>query len=164
MGGTMKEELSAIHIAPWLHIVTPGAGVPLDELLPTSGSVYVARLCGREMPDEVSTFEKFQEELKFPKYFGWNWNAFHDCLRDLGWLSSDRYVLIIESAEHALSEDDTARKEFLMSLWRSARGWSYVKRPEGVTLSKLSIVLSCDKDSVSSLSNFFREFEDSSEF
>ncbi|MEV4944369.1 barstar family protein [Streptomyces sp. NPDC053755] len=150
-----------MHIAPWLHIVThPGAGVPLGGLLPMSGSVYVARLHGHEMPDEVSAFQKFQEALKFPEYFGWNWNAVNDCLRDLQWLSSDHHVLIIESAEHALSADDAARREFLASLWRSGRSWSYVKRPEGMTLSKLSIVLSCAEDSVADFLGFFREFED----
>ncbi|MFD8971788.1 barstar family protein [Streptomyces sp. NPDC059593] len=154
----MIEESSAIHIAPWLHIITPDAGVPLGELLPRSGSVYVAHLDGREMTDEVSTFQEFQEALKFPEYFGWNWNAFHDCLRDLQWLSSDHHVLIIESAEQALSEDEAARKELLASLWQAGRRWSYVKRPEGVTLSRLSIVLSSDKNAMPDLSRSFQEF------
>ncbi|MFE7585612.1 barstar family protein [Streptomyces gardneri] len=156
----MIEESDAIHVTPWLHIITPGAGVPLGELLPRSGSVYVAYMDGREMTDEVSTFQEFREALKFPEYFGWNWNAFYDCLRDLQWLSSDHHVLIIESVEHALSEDEIARKELLASLWRAGRRWSYVKRPEGVTLSRLSIVLSSDKDAVPSLSHSLQEFAD----
>lgn len=160
MGEQMIEQSPAIHIAPWLHIVTPGSGVPLNELLPAPGSVFVARLPGREMLDEVSTFQTFQEKLRFPQYFGWNWNAFRDCLRDLQWLSSDHHVVIIESAEHALSGDETARKDLLTSLWHSGREWSYVKRPEGVTLSRLSVVLSCDEDSVAGLSNFFRDVEE----
>ncbi|WP_051786695.1 MULTISPECIES: barstar family protein [Streptomyces] len=156
----MIEDSSAIHISPWLHIVTPGAGVPLGELLPRSGSVYVAYLDGREMTDEVATFQEFQEALKFPDYFGWNWNAFHDCLRDLQWLSSDHHVLIVESAEHALSEDEPARKELLSSLWNAGRRWSYVKRPEGVTLTRLSIVLSTAEDSLLDLSHYFQEFDE----
>ncbi|WP_411109488.1 barstar family protein [Streptomyces sp. c-19] len=160
----MKEDSSAIHIAPWLHVISPSGGVPLGELLPASGNVYVARLDGREMPDEVSTFQQFQEALKFPAYFGWNWNAFRDCLRDLQWLTSDHHVLIIESAEQVLSEDDAAHRQLLASLWRSGRGWSYVKRPEGVTYSRLSIVLSCDEDYASGLAGSFEEFEDGSTF
>ncbi|APE22634.1 hypothetical protein SVEN_3560 [Streptomyces venezuelae ATCC 10712] len=155
----MKEDSRSIHIAPWLHIVTPSGGVPLGELLPASGRVYVARLDGREMSDEVTTFQQFEEALKFPAYFGWNWDAFHDCLRDLQWLASDHHVLIIESAEQALSEDHAAHRQLLASLWNSGRGWSYVKRPEGVTLSRLSIVLSCDEDSVDDLAGAFQEFQ-----
>ncbi|MFE7597489.1 barstar family protein [Streptomyces sp. NPDC057494] len=162
MGGTMKENSQAIHLAPWLHIVTPSGGVRLGELLPSSGSAYVARLDGREMSDEVSTFQQFEEALKFPSYFGWNWNALHDCLRDLQWLTSDHHVLIIESAEHALSDDREARKELLTCLWRSGLGWSYVKRPEGVTLSKLSVVLSCEEGSIHSLVEAIQNLQETS--
>ncbi|MFD8951572.1 barstar family protein [Streptomyces xanthophaeus] len=147
----MTEQEPAIRIAPWMHIITTGGDMHLDELLPTSGSVYVARLSGQDMPDEISTFQQFDELLKFPEYFGWNWNAFYDCLRDLRWLSSDYHVLIIESAESILSEDDVAREEFFRTLLRAGQRWSYTKRPEGVTLSKLSVVLSCGTKSVSSL-------------
>ncbi|MFC9245538.1 barstar family protein [Streptomyces sp. NPDC057136] len=156
----MKEEAQAIHIAPWMHIVTTGGGLHLDELLPASGSVYVARLNGQDMPDEMSAFQKFWESLKFPDYFGWNWHAFYDCLRDLQWLSSDYHILIIESAESVLSEDELAREEFFKSLWRAGQRWSYTKRPEGVTLSKFSVVLSCDKESASSLARRLREIQD----
>ncbi|MER6251392.1 barstar family protein [Streptomyces sp. NPDC001584] len=160
----MKEETSAIHIAPWMHVITPGGGVPLDELLPASGSVYVARLNGQDMPDEVSAFQHFSEVLKFPEYFGWNWNAFYDCVRDLEWLSTDNRILIIESAESALSEDDDARKEFFGSLWRAGQRWSYTKRPEGVTLTKLSVVLSCGKESASSLARWLGELQNPRNF
>ncbi|MEU9251981.1 barstar family protein [Streptomyces sp. NPDC048270] len=156
----MKEETSAIHIAPWMHVITPGGSVPVDELLPASGSVYVARLNGQEMPDEVSAFHHFSEVLKFPDYFGWNWNAFYDCVRDLNWLSAEYRILVIESAESALSEDSEARGIFFGCLWRAGQRWSYTKRPEGVTLTKLSVILSCDKDSVSTLANQLEEWQE----
>ncbi|WP_244258427.1 barstar family protein [Streptomyces sp. Tu 2975] len=156
----MEEEASAIHIAPWMHIVTTGGGVPLDELLPASGSVYVARLNGQEMPDEMSVFQKFREDLEFPEYFGWNWNAFYDCLRDLQWLSSDHHILIIESAESVLCEDGVAREELFRTLWRAGQRWSYVKRPEGVTRSNLSVVLTCNKESAYSLAAHLGELQE----
>ncbi|MFB7982793.1 barstar family protein [Streptomyces vinaceus] len=142
-----------------MHIITAGGGVCLDELLPASGSVYVARLSGQDMPDEIATFQHFYEFLKFPEYFGWNWNAFYDCMRDLRWLSSDYHVLIIESAESILSEDDVAREEFFRTLLRVGQAWSYTKRPEGVTLSKLSVVLSCGTESASSLARWLGELQ-----
>ncbi|MGW8777634.1 barstar family protein [Streptomyces sp. NPDC055796] len=156
----MKEDPSAIHVAPWMHVIPRGGGVPLDELLPATGGVYVARFNGQDMPDEMAVFQHFAEALKFPEYFGWNWNAFHDCVRDLEWLSADHHVLIIDSAESVLSEDDDARKEFFGSLWRAGRRWSYVKRPEGVTLTKLTVVWSCDQESVSDLVKQLEEFQD----
>ncbi|MFD7080632.1 barstar family protein [Streptomyces sp. NPDC059918] len=159
MGELMTKEEPPIRIALWMHIITTGGGMRLDELLPASGSVYVARLSGLDMPDEIATFQQFYESLKFPEYFGWNWNAFYDCMRDLQWLSSDYHVLIIDSAESILSEDGVAQEEFFRTLLRAGQRWSYTKRPEGVTLSKLSVVLSCGTEFASGLARRLGELE-----
>ncbi|MEU2247183.1 barstar family protein [Streptomyces sp. NPDC019224] len=158
----MEEEAEAIHVAPWMHVIAEGGGLSVDELLPTSGEVRVTRLNGCDLSDEASVFEKFWEAFKFPDYFGWNWSAFYDCLRDLEWLSSDYHILIIESAENALSGDGVAREEFFKSLWRAGRRRSYTKRPEGVTLSKFSVVLSCGKESAPGLARRLERLHDQS--
>ncbi|WP_158558462.1 MULTISPECIES: barstar family protein [unclassified Streptomyces] len=111
----------------------------------------MTRLNGCDLSDETSVFEKFWEAFKFPDYFGWNWSAFYDCLRDLGWFSSDYHILIIESAESVLSADEVAREDFYTSLWRVGRRRSYTKRPEGMTLSTFSVVLSCGIESATGL-------------
>lgn len=151
MGEVEKEESFAIHIDPWMHVVTAGGGVPVDELLPTPGRIHVAQLSGQEIPDEISAFQRLQDSFQFPEYFGWNWDAVYDCLRDLEWLSADHHVLIVKFAEQALLEEGTAREEFFRTLWRAGRRWSYVQRPEGTTLSRLTIVLSCAKGSETNL-------------
>lgn len=35
-----------------------------------------------------------RKQLEFPSYFGWNWDALHDCLRDLSWLKSTSHVVL----------------------------------------------------------------------
>ncbi|MEU0301655.1 barstar family protein [Streptomyces sp. NPDC006175] len=154
-----KGKTRTIHVTPWMHITTPGAGLNIDRLLPTSGSVHVARLNGKDMLDESSTFETFREKFAFPEYFGWNWHAFYDCLRDLQWHPSDYHILIIEAAEHALSDNDVAREELFRALHRAGRRWSYTKRPEGTTLSKFLIVLSCDEEAAPSVANNLAEIQ-----
>lgn len=39
------------------------------------------------------------KQLKLPSYFGGNWDALADCLRDFNWLDGQGYVLHIAGAE-----------------------------------------------------------------
>lgn len=34
-------------------------------------------------------------QLRFPSYFGWNWDAFEECLGDLSWLEEVQRVTIL---------------------------------------------------------------------
>ncbi|MEU4213692.1 barstar family protein [Streptomyces sp. NPDC026206] len=120
----------------------------MDLLLPATGRTYVARLDGREMRDTDAVFQQFYDKLRLPDYFGWNWDALSGCLHDLGWLSADHYVLIVEAAEHALLSDASGRQLLFRTLLRAGRRWSYTQQPEGIELSKFVVVMSCDAASV----------------
>ncbi|WUT66377.1 barstar family protein [Streptomyces sp. NBC_00683] len=136
---------------PWVHVVSEQGALPVDLLLPVTGRTYVARLDGREMRDTDSVFQQFYDGLKLPDYFGWNWDALSDCLRDLKWLPAEHYVLIVEAADEALSGDVAGRQLLFKTLLRAGRRWSSTKRPEGIDLSRLVVVMSCDAASVSGL-------------
>jgi len=41
----------------------------------------------------------FAKTLKFPKYFGRNWDALHDFLTDLGWLNTKGWLLIMANGK-----------------------------------------------------------------
>lgn len=51
--------------------------------------------------------------LRFPPYFGSNWDAFEECLTDLSWLETEGWLLLIENLdsfrENAPEELATAR-------------------------------------------------------
>jgi len=40
-------------------------------------------------------FSIYATALRFPKYFGWNWDALEECLNDLSWLPPDQKVVIV---------------------------------------------------------------------
>lgn len=60
--------------------------------------LYVARIelagCGDK--DELLT--RLAAALHFPAWFGQNWDALDDCLRDLSWLPAAGYVLLFGHA------------------------------------------------------------------
>jgi RNAse (barnase) inhibitor barstar len=49
---------------------------------------------GRWMSDRNGVFDQFSAALEFPSWFGRNWDAFADCLKDLSWLPAPGYVVL----------------------------------------------------------------------
>ncbi|WP_234323670.1 barstar family protein [Streptomyces sp. NRRL F-2580] len=142
---------------PWLHVVPERGALPVDLLL--TGRTYVARLDGRQMRDTDAVFLQFYDGLRLPDHFGWNWDALFDCLRDLEleWLSADQYVVIVEAADEALPGDAAGRRLLFGTLLRAGQRWSSVKRPEGIDVGRLAVVLSCDAASVADLRQELRK-------
>ena len=50
----------------------------------------------------------FAKQLRFPRYFGWNWDALEECLHDLSWLPAEQPILVIHEAL-PFSESDNRR-------------------------------------------------------
>ncbi len=76
----------------------------------------VVALRGWKMKGRQGLFDEFAAALQFPYYFGENWNAFIDCIGDLGWMRSEAFVLVVERASDALVVADS--DEFVLWLRR----------------------------------------------
>ncbi len=50
--------------------------------------------------DKADFIDHVAKGLKFPDWFGANWDAFADCLTDLEWLPAKGYVVILEKSKH----------------------------------------------------------------
>lgn len=61
----------------------------------------------REMLDAIA------RAMRFPDWFGHNWDALLDCLADLGWQPADGYVVILGHCDHI---HGTAETEFVQTL------------------------------------------------
>lgn len=61
------------------------------------------------LPKGLDTKDKLlnalAETLQFPDYFGFNWDALNDCLKDLHWLGQRRILLIHEDPTLLTRED-----------------------------------------------------------
>jgi hypothetical protein len=87
--------------------------------------LFTGSLRGWRMRDREGVFDQFAALLQFPRYFGGNWNAFSDCLRDLEWLHASGFLIVLLDAADILR--DGAPDEFgllLRLLEESAAGFA----------------------------------------
>lgn len=69
-------------------------------------------------------FKGFQQELKFPSYFGNNTTAFFECMTDMSWKILDSYFVIIDHAEELLSNEKQEIGWFLNMCLEISTEWS----------------------------------------
>ena len=87
---------------PWVVFAPTGdthVARQLDALRDAGG--IVRRLDARAMSTPETLFRTFARELAFPGYFGHNWNALADCLKDLhgDWHGNADVAIVIEHAD-----------------------------------------------------------------
>jgi hypothetical protein len=78
-----------------------------------------------EIPATLSSKEAllswFARELKFPEYFGANWDAFDEALRDLSWIQQRRVVLAHQGVP--LADQSKDRRIYLETIMNAVRDW-----------------------------------------
>lgn len=82
----------------------------LNRVLSNIPDLSVTPITGDRCRTKSTLLTEFANKLKFPSYFGHNWDALDECLRDLSWLPCSGYVILITDAEELLraNEDDYA--------------------------------------------------------
>ncbi|MET8911666.1 MULTISPECIES: barstar family protein [Micromonospora] len=129
-----------------LTVCGPGTIVQVGAIVPEAGNLVVARLDGAKMTDADHVFYEFSDALLFPGYFGWNWDALSDCLRDLNWLPADSYLIVVERAPLLMSTSPDERQTLFRVLSRAVRTWaSPLGRPDGKGVP-FKVLLLCDRD------------------
>jgi RNAse (barnase) inhibitor barstar len=79
--------------------------------------------------DKADALDRFAEALKFPEWFGDNWDALADCLSDLSWWPAGGYVLLLDHVgdwrERAPADCDVV----IDILNEVAEGWALARTP-----------------------------------
>ena len=65
-------------------------------------------------------FEQLKDRLRLPDYFGMNWDALLDCLRDFNWIEEHGIVLVHDDLP-TLSEENL--KIYLQILFEAIQDW-----------------------------------------
>ncbi len=71
--------------------------------------------------DRQALFRALAKELKFPAYFGRNWDALDELLRDFSWIPSKRIVVVHDELPVQMGEDNL--KIYLTILIDSVKDW-----------------------------------------
>ncbi|MGB5081112.1 MAG: barstar family protein [Burkholderiales bacterium] len=89
--------------------------------------------------DKTDFLAQLSRSLRFPEWFGGNWDAFADCLKDLSWLQAKGWVVILEKSKHFCGGHGHEFEEAMEIMaeaadhWR-AQGkpfWTLIGGPEG---------------------------------
>jgi molybdopterin-guanine dinucleotide biosynthesis protein A len=67
---------------------------------------------------------ELNKRLSFPGYFGFNWNALSDCMRDFHWVSQ-RHIFLVHEDLPALSNADLM--QYIEVLDESVLSWKTKK-------------------------------------
>jgi RNAse (barnase) inhibitor barstar len=72
-------------------------------------------LVSKNIKDKKDLFNLFSTKLKFPSYFGNNWDALYDCLMDLNWIHENKISIIHEDIPFYNIEEESKKYLELMS-------------------------------------------------
>lgn len=67
--------------------------------------------------------------MQFPEYFGNNWDALDECLRDLSWVPASGYVLVVHNARHLWKHSPEIAGKFVESWLFAAEQWATERIP-----------------------------------
>ncbi len=102
-------------------------------------------LNGKTIRDKKTFLEQIARAIKFPDYFGKNWDALQDCLTDLQGIQVKGYVLVFESPERFIksSPDDWAVAldvfKSVIEFWQ-AQGIPFYVLLRGAAVSNISLL------------------------
>jgi RNAse (barnase) inhibitor barstar len=79
--------------------------------------------------DKEDFLDHLSEAMRFPDWFGGNWDALVDCLRDLSWLQGKGYLVILEKSKHFCSAHKDEFDEAIDVLKEAATYWQAQGKP-----------------------------------
>jgi len=89
--------------------------------------------------DKADFLEHMARAMGFPQWFGRNWDALADCLKDLSWLPGKGWVVVLEKSKHFGAGHSHEFQEAMdlmgeiADYWRAQNKpfWTLIGGPEG---------------------------------
>jgi RNAse (barnase) inhibitor barstar len=109
-------------VVPFVFLSKPDSAVKADDHIVRVGADISTR---DELLDQIAI------GLRFPEYFGRNWDALDECLRDLHWIEAMRIVIVHDSLP---SLSDNLLRIYIKILARAVQDWRQDKRHEVIVV------------------------------
>ena len=79
--------------------------------------------------DKEEFLVQLSKAMRFPEWFGGNWDALADCLKDLSWLQAKGWVVILERSKHFCGGHGHEFKEAMQVMAEAAEYWRGEGKP-----------------------------------
>jgi RNAse (barnase) inhibitor barstar len=142
------ETIFAGNLEPDVYVLKPDStwsSESLSELAEAEGFHWFP-IDGLKIKSTKDFFREAKDVMNFPDYFGQNWNAVLDCMRDLSywWRLGNGYILVYENFER-FATNEPARFEICIEVMKAAvEFWQDTETP-------LYVLLAGDKSLVDNL-------------
>lgn len=73
----------------------------------------MVHLDGTKITTKDALLNELAQAMQFPAYFGKNWDALEECLRDLAWLPAKGYILLFSAPENFIKHSRLSFEIFL---------------------------------------------------
>ena len=96
--------------------------------------LFVAWIDGKRVTSKEEFLTLVAQALEFPGYYGRNWDAFDECIRDLAWLPARGHVLVLDEYQWFAQRDPENWNIALAILKEAANTWLRTETPMYVLL------------------------------
>ena len=89
--------------------------------------MFVAEIDGYESNSKKGFMVQMDNAFGFPPYFGENWDALWDCMKDLYWINENNFIIKITNSDQLTRKNKDKILSFLNELkehWESPIGKS----------------------------------------
>ena len=124
----MSESASAITAKRSGVYRAPAAVTALSAAASKAGLIWMTLPLGT-VANKKQFFAVCEKQMKLPAYFGGNWDALADCVRDFNWLSGKGYVLHLTGSEKFAKAAADDYQTTLDALTEAADFWKRKETP-----------------------------------